>query len=88
MFVETTLEAMSDSFTPRVVNIISDATGLDAPMITPESTIDGLGIDSLSLIDICVRCEEEFGVRITDEDALGWRTIADMVDFVDGHSSR
>jgi len=43
---------------------------------------DELGIDSLSLIDVAVAGEDEFGVRIPDEDLERFETVGDVVDFV------
>ncbi len=41
-----------------------------------------LGLDSLSLIDVAVAAEDEFGVRIPDEDLERFETVGDVVDHV------
>lgn len=43
---------------------------------------DGLGIDSLDMIDLVTAAEDRFGVRIPDDDAERFRTVGDVVAFL------
>jgi len=49
-----------------------------------KSLIDTYGVDSVSLLEMVVGIEEEFGVAIDDEefDVTHFQTIAAMADFI------
>ncbi|MBC6821094.1 MULTISPECIES: acyl carrier protein [unclassified Corynebacterium] len=40
------------------------------------------GFDRLSVVELAVRCEEELGVRIEDEDIPSFKTLGDVVDYI------
>ncbi|WP_018296521.1 acyl carrier protein [Corynebacterium lubricantis] len=69
----------------RLVQLIAETTGIDAEKVTPSSTTDSLGIDSLSRIEIVVRAEETFGVRIEAKDAESFTTIGDLATYLAEH---
>ena len=57
----------------RNVNSISDAADLSAD----------LGIDSIDRIELAMDLEEEFDIRICDDDIGGARTVGDVVRIVE-----
>ncbi|WIM67046.1 acyl carrier protein [Corynebacterium breve] len=66
----------------RVAQLIEDITGIDAETVTADSTRASLGIDSLSMIEIIVRAEDTFNVRIDDEAAENFVTVDDIVTYL------
>jgi acyl carrier protein len=46
--------------------------------------VDELDLDSIDAIDLSVRLEEKTGVTFKEDDLKAIRTIADVVDFIDG----
>ena len=51
--------------------------------LTPEAAFDkDLDVDSLTMVEVVVACEERFGVRIPDEALEGLRTVGDAVDYI------
>ena len=50
--------------------------------LTATTTLDKLGLDSLDIIDFMLDIENEFNIRIPDQE-FKVRTIQDMVDAVD-----
>lgn len=67
-----------------VLNIVEDATGIEREDLEGSKRLgDDLNIDSLSLMDIAVRLEEEFGVEVPDEDINRVKTIDELVGLVD-----
>ena len=51
--------------------------------IMPETQLrDGLGIDSLAMIDLAVVLEDIFHVRVPDEAAERFRTVGDILVFL------
>jgi acyl carrier protein len=41
-----------------------------------------LDVDSLDLFEIVLRLEREFGVDIPQREAMKWRSIGDLIDFL------
>ena len=47
------------------------------------SIADGLALDSLDQVEIVMALEERFSVEVPDEVAGKWRTVGDIVRFLD-----
>lgn len=73
---------MNDELTQRVINIIAATQHIELEKITPESTFQELGIDSLDGINILFALENEFSINIPDEAGQQIRTVREMVDGV------
>lgn len=52
------------SINDRVIAIIAEQAVLDPSDVTPESTLEDLGIDSLGLVESIFSIEEEFDISI------------------------
>lgn len=48
----------------KVIAIIAEQAVLDVAEVTPESTLEDLGIDSLGLVESIFAIEEEFDIQI------------------------
>mgnify|MGYP000355442789 CR=1 FL=1 len=47
--------------------IVEEVTGIEPSEVTPEkSFVDDLDIDSLSMVEVVMACEDKFGVSIPD----------------------
>lgn len=69
-------------------DIIMESTGYDAEDISPESDIvNDLAVDSLSIVEISVRAEDAFGVHVSDDAAAKFRTVGDVVEYIDSHKA-
>jgi acyl carrier protein len=55
---------MSNSITDRVIAIIAEQAVLDPADVTPDSTMEDLGIDSLGLVESIFAIEEEFDISV------------------------
>lgn len=72
----------------RIAVIIEEATGVDVEEIELDSNItDDLHIDSVSRIDVAIRIEDAFHVRIEEEDIDAARTVKDIVRFIEARTS-
>ncbi len=68
----------------KVVKLISDATKIDAAKITLETSfVDDLNLDSLDIVELMMKMEDEFGVEIPEEDAEGLKTVKDIVLYLE-----
>ena len=47
-----------------------------------DTTIESLGFDSLSVLDLVFDMEDEFGLQIEAQEILEVKTVAQMVDFL------
>ena len=55
---------MSDDIRRRVRAIVAEQAMIEEEQVSPESTMDDLGLDSLGLVEIVFAIEEEFGVSV------------------------
>ena len=69
----------------RVIKQISSLwAGLDEEEICAESKLnDDLVFDSLDYVDLAVKLEKEFDIKIEDDVIDKWKTVQDVVDYVD-----
>ena len=66
-----------------LADIINEETGLEQDAVQlDKSFTDDLDIDSLSMMTIVVNAEEQFGVRIPDEQVKNLGTVRDAVEFI------
>ena len=66
----------------KIISIIAEKLHVDAASINPQSTLQDLGADSLDMVDIIMKVEEEFGIEINDEDAEGLHNVQDVINYV------
>jgi acyl carrier protein len=63
--------------------IIEEIAGVPAADVTPEkSFVDDLDIDSLSMVEIAVAAQDQFGVEIPDDELKNLKTVKDVVVYV------
>ena len=68
----------------RVQAIVAKKYSLDPSVITPESTLESLGLDSLDLIELLFDVEDEFQIRVPQDggSALKTATVEDIVESI------
>lgn len=72
----------------KVREIITDQLNIDAEEVTMESSfIDGLGADSLDLVELMIAMEEEFDISIPEEDIDKISTVGDAVEYIEAHAN-
>ncbi|WP_055717819.1 acyl carrier protein [Streptomyces torulosus] len=65
--------------------VIADLSQIDVSDIAPEKSFqEDLDIDSLELVELGVRVEEKFSVKIPDDILGTLKTVGAMADFVAG----
>ena len=66
-----------------LAELINDETGIATDSVElDKSFTDDLDIDSLSMMTIVVNAEEEFGVRIPDDEVKNLKTVGDAVTYI------
>ena len=67
----------------KVINLVSDATKVDVAKITgATSFVDDLNLDSLDIVELMMKMEDEFGVEIPEEEAEGLKTVQDVIGYI------
>ena len=68
----------------KLKELVVDQLGVEEDEVTMEATMqDDLGADSLDLVDLVMSVEEEFGVKVADEDLENIKTVVDIVNYIE-----
>ena len=68
----------------KLKELVVDQLGVEEDEVTMEASMqDDLGADSLDLVDLVMSVEEEFGVKVADEDLENIMTVGDIVNYIE-----
>lgn len=71
------------TITALVREIVADELAVDPIIVTKGAGfVDDLGADSLDLVELTMRLEEEFAIEISDEDAANLTTVGSVVEYI------
>jgi len=66
----------------KIAEVMAEHTGGDASEITAATTFAELGVDSLDVVEMVMRFEEELGIELELEDSL--TTVGELASFIEG----
>ena len=67
----------------KIRELLSIQLNLKPELIKRESRIvDDLGADSLDVVELLMTLEDEFGVTVSDEEAVQIKTVDDIINIV------
>ena len=70
----------------RVKEVLTEQLGIDENEITAEASFtEDLDADSLDLVELIMELEDNFEIKISDEDAQKIQTVGQAVDYVSAH---
>jgi acyl carrier protein len=78
---------MTESSHPDVLaglaEVLNEVAGTPPDKVVPTATFDkDLDVDSLTMVEVVVACEERFGVTIPDEALEEMTTVGDAVKYI------
>ena len=70
----------------KMKKMLSEQLNIDEDAITPEVSFkDDLGADSLDVLQLLMTIEDEYGVKIPDEELENFHTVGDIVEYVEAN---
>ncbi len=67
----------------KVKKMISETLGVDEKEVKPEAKlVDELGVDSIGMLDLLLKFEDEFNISIPDQDAEKITKVQDIIDYL------
>ncbi len=80
------MAASRDEVFERIREVLVERLSVEEPDITEEANFqEDLGADSLDLVEMIMELEDQFGIKIPDEDAQGIQTVGQAVEYVTSH---
>lgn len=68
----------------KVKKIIAETLSINLNEVMPESSFTAdLNADSLDFIEIVMLLEDEFNMKIVDEDAIKMLIVKDVIEFIE-----
>lgn len=70
--------------TSKKIELLEDLFDLEAGTLSPETVLDNLEeYDSMSKLSLIVMMDEECGKKLTGEQILKFKTVQDILDFME-----
>ncbi|MEI8347797.1 MAG: acyl carrier protein [Pseudomonadota bacterium] len=68
----------------KVIKLSSETTKIDPTKINLETSfVDDLNLDSLDIVELMMKMEDEFGIEIPENEAEGLRKVKDVVTYLE-----
>jgi acyl carrier protein len=76
----TAIDPAGPEFEQKVIGLIAKKKKLDPATVTPASTFQELGIDSLDGIDLVFTFEDEFNISIPDQVVQKMKSVGQVIE--------
>ena len=68
----------------QIKEILKDTMDIDESKITLDAKLKE-DLESLDSVELIMSAEEEFGIEIPDEDVMNFKTVNDIVNYIEEH---
>jgi len=76
--------ASTEEIRSGLADIVNEVAGIPADTVQlDKSFTDDLDVDSLSMVEVVVAAEEQFGVKIPDDEVKNLKTVGDAVAYIE-----
>ena len=73
----------ADEVRAGLATILKEVADVDPADVSDEkSFVDDLDVDSLSMVEVAMAAEEQFGVTIPDDELPKLKTVGDAVNYI------
>jgi acyl carrier protein len=80
------MAASRDEVFERIKEVLAERLSVEESDITEEANFqEDLDADSLDLVEMIMELEDQFAIKIPDEDAQKIQTVGQAVDYVTSH---
>ena len=70
----------------QIKKILVETMDIEEEKVTLDAKLkDDLNLDSLDSVELIMSAEEEFGIEIPDEDVMNFKTVHDIVNYIEEH---
>lgn len=70
----------------QIKKILVETMYIEEEKVTLDAKLkDDLNLDSLDSVELIMSAEEEFGIEIPDEDVMNFKTVNDIVNYIEEH---
>ena len=70
----------------KVIEILADQLSVDPSIINEDSNlVDDLDADSLTVIDLIMCLEDEFGIEVPDGEVENLKTVGAIVQYIENN---
>ena len=74
---------MAPTVRELVVSILAQQADKSFEDVCPESTPASLGLDSLDVVEVSIRLEDEFHIEIPTKELQNWKNVRDIVNYME-----
>jgi acyl carrier protein len=77
----------TDEIRSGLASILEEVADVKPDDVSDEkSFVDDLDVDSLSMVEVAMAAEEQFGVKIPDDELPKLKTVGDAVKYIESNS--
>jgi len=72
----------------KIIALIVQELKIEQNEVKVNVSFQDLGVDSLDMVQIIMKCEEQFGLEIPDDVAETFHTVNDVVEYINARRTK